>query len=218
KDVGDLTRIFCAALEEQNRKPRASLARMLPGFLKARAPGDDFYVENGRLTAAPNAFARDPVNILRIFHLADEKNVDIHPHALRTLTRSLDLITDELRNDPEANRIFLETPPSRHNPEWALRMMNEAGVLGRFVPEFGHAVGLMQFNMYHHYTVDEHLIRAIGNLAAIERGELKEINPLTSDIIKRIGSRNVLYCAVLLHDMAKGLPGDHSDVGAVIAE
>src|SRR6202012_2691550 len=70
KDLGDVTRIFCAALEEQNRKARASLARMLPGFLKARAPGDDFYVENGRLTAAPNAFARDPVNILRIFPLA----------------------------------------------------------------------------------------------------------------------------------------------------
>src|SRR3984885_11861503 len=104
KDVGDLTRIFCAALEEQNRKPRPSLARMLPGFLKARTPGDDFYVENGRLTAAANAFARDPVNILRIFRLADEKNVDIHPHALRTITRSLDLITDELRQNPEANR------------------------------------------------------------------------------------------------------------------
>src|SRR5580658_3291652 len=217
KDVGDLTRIFCAALEEQNRKPRPSLARMLPGFLKARAPGDDFYVENGRLTAEPAAFARDPVNVLRIFRLADEKNVDIHPHALRTITRSLDLITDELRQNPETNRIFLETLTSRHNPEWALRMMNEAGVLGRFVPEFGHAVGLMQFNMYHHYTVDEHLIRAVGNVASIERGEHKDDNPLATEVIKRIKSREALYCAILLHDVAKGLPGDHSDVGAEIA-
>jgi [protein-PII] uridylyltransferase len=217
KDVGDLTRIFIAALEEQHKKPKASLTRMLPGFLKPRESGDAFYVENGRLTAAPQAFSRDPVNILRIFHMADEKSVDIHPHALRTLTRSLDLITDELRNDPEANRIFLETLTSRHNPEWALRMMNEAGVLGRFVPAFGHAVGLMQFNMYHHYTVDEHLIRAVGNIAAIERGEHREDNPLSTDVIKRIRSRAVLYCAILLHDIAKGLPGDHSDVGAEIA-
>ena len=149
KDVGDLTRIFIAALEEQHKKPKTSLTRMLPGFLKAREPSDAFYVENGRLTAT-QSFSRDPVNILRIFQMADEKNVDIHPHALRTLTRSLDLITDDLRNNPEANRIFLETLTSRHNPEWALRMMNEAGVLGRFIPEFGHAVGLMQFNMYHH--------------------------------------------------------------------
>jgi [protein-PII] uridylyltransferase len=106
---------------------------------------------------------------------------------------------------------------SRHDPERALRLMNEAGVLGRFIPEFGHAVGLMQFNMYHHYTVDEHLIRAVGNIASIERGQHKDDNPIASDIIKRIQNREVLYCAILLHDVAKGLPGDHSDVGAEIA-
>jgi [protein-PII] uridylyltransferase len=152
-----------------------------------------------------------------MFHIADEKGVDIHPHALRTVARSLDLITETVRQNPVANQAFLEVLTSRHDPERALRLMNEAGVLGRFIPEFGHAVGLMQFNMYHHYTVDEHLIRAVGNVAAIERGTHKEDNPLTSDIIKRIQSRNVLYCAILLHDMAKGLPGDHSDVGAEIA-
>jgi len=217
KDVGDLTRIFCAALEEQHRKPRPSLRRILPGFLKARSPEDEFYVENGRLTANPAIFRHDPANILRMFHIADEKGVDIHPHALRTAARSLDLITDAVRQNPVANQAFLEVLTSRHDPERALRLMNEAGVLGRFIPEFGHAVGLMQFNMYHHYTVDEHLIRAVGNVAAIERGTHKEDNPLTSDIIKRIQSRNVLYCAILLHDMAKGLPGDHSDVGAEIA-
>ena len=97
-------------------------------------------------------------------------------------------------------------------------MMNEAGVLGRFLPEFGHAVGLMQFNMYHHYTVDEHLIRAVGNVAAIERGEHREDNPLSTEVVKRIQSRAVLYCAILLHDIAKGLPGDHSEVGATIAK
>ena len=217
KDVGDLTRIFCAALEEQHRKPRPSLSRMLPGFLKPRSPNDDFYVENGRLAANPAIFRADPANILRMFHMADVKGVDIHPDALRTVTRSLDLITDDVRANPVANQAFLETLTSRHDPERALRLMNEAGVLGRFIPEFGHAVGLMQFNMYHHYTVDEHLIRAVGNVASIERGEHKDTNPLTSDIVKRIQSRNVLYCAILLHDVAKGLPGDHSDVGAEIA-
>jgi [protein-PII] uridylyltransferase len=217
KDVGDLTRIFCAALEEQNRKTRPSLRRILPGFLKPRASGDDFYVENGRLTADPSIFRRDPVNLLRIFQIADEKSVDIHPDALRTITRSLDLITDKLRENPEANKAFLSMLTSRRNPERALRLMNEAGVLGRFIPEFGHAVGLMQFNMYHHYTVDEHLIRAVGNVASIERGEQKDSNPLATEIVKRIKSRDVLYCAILLHDIAKGLPGDHSDVGAAIA-
>jgi [protein-PII] uridylyltransferase len=217
KDVGDLTRIFCAALEVQHRKPRPSLSRILPGFLRPRASSDDFYVENGRLTADPAIFRQDPVNILRIFQIADAKQVDIHPDALRTITRSLDLINDKVRENPEANSAFLSTLTSRHDPERALRLMNESGVLGRFIPEFGHAVGLMQFNMYHHYTVDEHLIRAIGNLAAIERGDNCDDHPLSTEIVKRVQSRAVLYCAVLLHDMAKGLPGDHSDVGAEIA-
>ncbi len=217
KDVGDLTRIFCAALEVQNKKKRPSLSRILPGFLRPRTSADDFYVENGRLTADPAIFKKDPVNILRIFQIADAKQVDIHPDALRTITRSLDLINDKLRSNPQANEALLSMLTSRQNPERALRLMNEAGVLGRFIPEFGHAVGLMQFNMYHHYTVDEHLIRAVGNVASIERGEHKDDNPLATDIVKRIQSRAVLYCAVLLHDMAKGLPGDHSDVGAEIA-
>jgi len=218
KDVGDLTRIFCAALEEQNRKPKPSLSRLLPGFLTPRRGDEDFYVESGRLNARGGAFDRDPANLIRIFRVADEKDVDVHPAALRTITRSLDLIDDKLRADPEANRLFLTVLCSRRDPERALRRMNEAGVFGRFVPEFGRVVALMQFNMYHHYTVDEHLIRAVGNLAAIERGELKTDHPLSSEIVKRLHSREVLYCALLLHDIAKGMKGDHSEEGEKIAE
>ncbi|MGD0191825.1 MAG: [protein-PII] uridylyltransferase [Rhizomicrobium sp.] len=218
KDVGDLTRIFCASLEEQNKKRRPTLSSLLPGFLKPRTGDDVLYVENGRLNAKANAFRQDPVNLIRIFHMADARRVDVHPHALRTITRSLDLIDDTLRNDTTANRLFLEILTSPRDPERALRRLNEAGVLGRFVPAFAHAVALMQFNMYHHYTVDEHLIRAVGNVAAIERGELKADHPLASEIVKRIKSRDTLYCAILLHDVAKGLPGDHSREGADIAE
>ncbi|HEY4941476.1 MAG TPA: [protein-PII] uridylyltransferase [Rhizomicrobium sp.] len=218
KDVGDLTRIFCAALEDQNRKRRPSLVSMLPGFLRPRTSGDDFYVENGRLTARGNIFRADPVNMIRIFHIADAKKVDVHPDALRTITRSLELINDDVRRDPEANRLFLEILSSRNDPERALRLMNEAGVFGRFVPEFGRVVGLMQFNMYHHYTVDEHLIRAVGYVASIDRGEHKSEHPLATEIIKRVKSRAALYVAMLLHDIAKGLPGDHSEVGAAIAQ
>jgi [protein-PII] uridylyltransferase len=218
KDVGDLTRIFCAALEDQNRKRRPSLASMLPGFLRPRTSEDDFYVENGRLNAGANVFRGDPVNLIRIFHVADAKKVDVHPDALRTITRSLELIDDRLRQNPEANRLFLEILSSRNDPERALRLMNEAGVFGRFMPEFGRVVGLMQFNMYHHYTVDEHLIRAVGNVAAIDHGEHKNEHPLATEVIKRVKSRAALYVAILLHDIAKGLPGDHSDVGAAIAQ
>jgi [protein-PII] uridylyltransferase len=217
KDVGDLTRIFCAALEEQNKKHKPSLTSLLPGFLKPRTGAEAFYVENGRLNSAIGVFRADPVNLIRIFHVADAKGVDVHPHALRNITRSLHLITDAVRESPDANRLFLDILTSRRDPEIALRRLNESGVFGAFMPEFGRVVALMQFNMYHHYTVDEHLIRAVGNIAAIERGERKHDHPLSSEIIKRIKSRETLYCATLLHDIAKGLPGHHSDVGAEIA-
>jgi len=217
KDVGDLTRIFCAALEEQNKKKRPSLSRLIPGFLKPRTSEDEFFVENGRLNRREGSFHNDPVNMLRIFQIADEKGLDVHPDALRTITRSLHLITDEVRNDPLANRIFIDILSSRRDPERALRRLNESGVFGHFVPEFGRVIGLMQFNMYHHYTVDEHLIRAVGNVSAIEHGDFDDDHPLSTDIIKRIKSREVLYCAILLHDIAKGLPGDHSVVGETIA-
>jgi [protein-PII] uridylyltransferase len=218
KDVGDLTRIFCAALEEQHRKSIPSLSRILPGFLKLRSEKDVFFVENGRLAARSGLFRDDPINLIRLFHVADAKGLDIHPTTLRNVTRQLDLIDDDLRTDPQANRLFLDTLCSRKDPERALRMMNEAGVMGRFLPEFGRVVALMQFNMYHHYTVDEHLLVAVGNVARIERGELKSELPLVSDLIKRVKSREVLYVSMLLHDMAKGLPGDHSDLGAALSE
>ena len=218
KDVGDLTRIFCAALEEQNRKSHPSLSRLIPGFLKLRSSHDDFFVENGRLAARTGLFRENPLNLIRLFHVADTKRLDVHPNTLRRVTRQLELIDENLRSDPGANRLFLDILCSRRDPERALRRMNEAGVMGRFMPEFGRVVALMQFNMYHHYTVDEHLLVAIGNISRIERGELRQELPLISDLVKRVKSREVLYVATLLHDMAKGLPGDHSDMGAAMAD
>src|SRR5205085_1671913 len=124
----------------------------------------------------------------------------------------------DVRHDKRANELFLETLSCIHKPETVLRWMNEAGVFGRFVPDFGRVVAQMQFDMYHHYTVDEHSIRAIGLLAAIERGELKTEHPLSTAILqKQIASRRALYVAVLLHDIAKGRGGDHSVIGAEIA-
>jgi [protein-PII] uridylyltransferase len=119
--------------------------------------------------------------------------------------------------DPEANAIFLELLTTSEQPDVILRMMNEAGVLGRFIPEFGRIVAMMQFNMYHHYTVDEHLIRSVGHLAAIERGKLSDEHPLASAIFPTITSRRALYAAMFLHDIAKGRKEDHSVAGERIA-
>ncbi len=122
-----------------------------------------------------------------------------------------------VRAAPEANGIFLEMLTSPKDPETTLRRLNEAGVFGRFIPEFGRVVAQMQYNMYHHYTVDEHTIFAIGVLHQIERGLLKDEVPIASEVVHKVLSRRVLYLAVLLHDIAKGRGGDHSEIGARIA-
>ena len=135
---------------------------------------------------------------------------------MRAAARDAKLV-DEVRDDPRANALFLDVLTSPRNPETVLRWMNEAGVFGRFVPDFGRVVAQMQFDMYHHYTVDEHSIRAIGLLNQIEKGELKDDHPLGTSIFKQIAQRRALYVAVLLHDIAKGRGGDHSILGAEVA-
>jgi [protein-PII] uridylyltransferase len=214
KDVGDLTRIFCAQLEaEHNRRSRFRLP-----VLGRRKTVGGFRLEGDRLRVKdPEVFARKPIELLRIFQVAQQHDLDIHPETLRWITQNLKLIGKPLREDPKANQIFMDILTSPQGPETALRRMNEAGVFGRFLPDFGRVVSQMQFNMYHHYTVDEHTLFAIGVLHAIEQGQLQEEAPIASEVVHKILSRRVLYLAVLLHDIAKGRPGDHSEVGAEIA-
>jgi [protein-PII] uridylyltransferase len=214
KDVGDLTRIFCAALE--SRHQRRSLLRLPLSLFHREIEG--FAIEGGRITVANETHFRDrPIDMLRLFEVAHRRDLDIHPEALRLITRNLRRINNGVRDDPEANRIFLAILTARENPEVALRRMNEAGVLGRFITDFGRVVAQMQFDMYHIYTTDEHTIRAIGIVNRIERGELADDHPLSTEIIHQVLSREVLYAAVLLHDIAKGRGGDHSELGAQIA-
>ncbi len=221
KDVGDLTAIVCAALEERQAKPRAALDRFI-GRLRRRArivgEARDFVVDHDRISVInERVFERDPVNLIRLYWAADRSGLAIHPDASRLVTKSLKRIDAKLRNDPEANRLFLEILTSRRAPETVLRRMNEAGVLGRFIPDFGRIVGMMQFSMYHHYTVDEHLIRTIGVLAGLQAGELVEDHPLASEFLPDIGNPSLLYVAAFLHDIAKGRPEDHSVAGAEVA-
>ncbi len=220
KEVGDLTRIFCAALEEHHGKPVPALNRFL-GLHRRRRKipnSTDFVVDNERIsTADKEVFRRDPVNLIRIFHLADKYNLAFHPEAMQEVARSLGLIDADLRENPESNRLFLDILSSRNQPEVVLRAMNETGVLGRFIRDFGKVVAMMQFSMYHHYTVDEHLIRSIGFLAEIEHGDAADSHPLANEIFPGIKDRVVLYVALFLHDIAKGRPEDHSVVGARIA-
>src|SRR5499433_78277 len=223
KDVGDLTAILCAELEDSQAKPMPVLSRMMAKFRpRARhslSETEDFVVDYNRITVADeNVFKRDPVNLIRIFHLAQKYNLAFHPDAMHLATRSLKLIDQSLRDNEEANRLFLEILTSKNDAETVLRRMNEAGVLGQFVPAFGRIVAMMQFNMYHHYTVDEHLVRCIGALSDIEAARTEDTK-LANELMRSIQPRHreLLYVTLFLHDIAKGRIEDHSIAGARVA-
>jgi [protein-PII] uridylyltransferase len=221
KDVGDLTRIICASLEFHHAKDMDLVGRVLAPFRsgKSKIRGEaDFIVDTGRLNiAAPDVFEKDPVNLIRMFMVAGREELLFHPDAIKHIRNSLRLIDKKLRHDPKANAHFLQILTSPLYVERILRQMNESGVLGKFVPDFGKIVALMQFNMYHHYTVDEHLIRSVGVMADIANGGLRQELPLTHELLPTLNDTRLLYVALFLHDIAKGQPEDHSIAGARLA-
>jgi [protein-PII] uridylyltransferase len=216
KDVGDLTRIFCAALEAESRRPRRlSLFRLR----RVERQLDGFVLDGDRLSVSDEGHFRDrPVDMIRLFRAAQVHGLDIHPTALRALTRARGSIDADLRADPDANRLFLEILSAGPDPETHLRRMNEAGVLGRFVPDFGRVVAQMQYDMYHVYTVDEHTIRAIGILHGIDTGASRRELPFAHEVMAKVVSKRALHVALFCHDIAKGRGGDHSVLGARVAE
>mgnify|MGYP000305282110 CR=1 FL=1 len=213
--VGELTRVFLTELEARHAKPEASLMGLFRRTKRVRA---GYKLVQGRIDVTDaKTFLSDKLNLLRVFEEALRTGYLLHPNVMRLIAANLDRIDDEMRTDPEAVQIFLDLLLKHGNPERALRRMNELGVLAAFVPEFEPVVAMMQFNVYHHYTVDEHIIQCISILAQIERGELVEELPVVSGILKQGVDRKILYVALFLHDIGKGRPEDHSIIGAQIA-
>ncbi|MHA6326726.1 [protein-PII] uridylyltransferase [Roseivivax sp. CAU 1753] len=213
--VGDLTRIFLSALEAEQKKDAPLLMRIFNRPPRVRA---GYKVLHGRLAIKDDdAFLSDKMNILRLYEEGLRTGLLIHPDAMRLIQANLHLIDDDMRNAKEAQGIFLDLLLKHGNPDRALRRMNELGVLSAFIPEFEPIVAMMQFNMYHHYTVDEHTIQCIWHLSEIEDGHLVEELPVASTILKEGINRKVLYVALLLHDIGKGRDEDHSVLGAKIA-
>ncbi|MBI3439778.1 MAG: [protein-PII] uridylyltransferase [Proteobacteria bacterium] len=205
KEVGGLTRVLCAKLEAENAKsaPRGLQRFLPPSRKKAQAIELGFHVDGGRLNADAKALDT-PANLIRLFAIADKRGLDIHPDALREVSRRARSLGPAWRKDEAARAAFLEVATSADHPGAALRRMNEADVLGRFMPEVGRIVAQMQFNMYHHYTVDEHTLQAIDVISEIEHGEHAKQHPLATSIFPKIINRRALYLAMLLHDTGKG--------------
>ncbi len=207
RDIGDLGRIVCASIEARENAMREK-PKNKSGFL----------FHNGRLDFPGHLnLENNPVEIIGIFHAAQKAGTDIHPFALRRITRKLNLIGDSFRNDRTANELFMEILTSRNDTARILRRMNEAGVLAKFIPAFGRIIALMQFDRYHVFTVDEHTIRAIDTLNKIENGDLCGEAPAACKAMIDIQNRRALFTALFLHDICKGRGGNHSLLGAELA-
>jgi [protein-PII] uridylyltransferase len=231
REVARLTRVLepeliRAALGPPALAPEADQLLLAEGFVLA---------EGKLLPVAGRDFADEPIQMLRILQAARDRNLELHPLALRSLIRN-ERRAVMLRGDAEAADLFMDLlcgrAPARQdsvrhdglrhepgNPDGArwLTILNETGFLGRFLPDWARVVGQMQFDTYHVFTVDEHTIEAVRILNSLERGELKEVAPVASGIVDHLQSRRALYLAMLLHDIAKGRGGDHSELGAEIA-
>jgi len=218
QNVGLLTGVFLSHIDEETTE-KSRVAEFFSNLRARKQPKIDGYiVEAGKLSAPSDKwFQSKPLRLIEVFVVAEREGLEIHPATIRIIRRDAVLIDKPLRRDKHANAMFLDVLCGRNDPETILRSMNEAGVFGRFVPDFGKVGGQMQFDMYHHYTVDEHTIRAIGLLSKIERGEFTEDHPLATQIMPQLGNRRVAYIATLLHDIAKGRGGDHSVLGAEVA-
>ena len=224
RDVGALTRAMSAKLEAMQAKPAGGLMRLLPLPRRPRRPRrrqstvEGVVEEGGRLTVSdPGVLADHPLRMLELFREADRLGLDLHPDAFGAVARSLDRITPSLRRDPEAARALIDILAHGRRPYRTLSLMNEAGLLGRFLPEFARIVGQTQFNRYHAYTVDEHTLQAIGILKDIETGALKDDHPLSHAIFPKIADREALYLALLLHDVGKGGSRGQLEDGSIAA-
>ena len=176
-----------------------------------------FVLADGKLLAAPGRdFHAEPVQMLRLLQVARDRHLQLHPLAIRALIRH-ERQAGELRGDPDAAAAFMDLLTAGQDGARWLHVLNETGFLGRYIPDWARIVGQMQFDTYHVFTVDEHTIEAVRVLDTLDRGELSEVAPIASGLMEDLQSRRALYVAALLHDIAKGRGGDHSELGADLA-
>ncbi|MGH7212072.1 MAG: HD domain-containing protein, partial [Acetobacteraceae bacterium] len=218
REVARVTRILEPAILRFALGPPAVAAETDKALLKA-----GFVLAEGQLLPLSGRdFDAEPIQMLRILKVARDRDLSLHPLAVRALIRG-ERSAARLRGDPEAARLFMELlcgrigdPHEADGARW-LAVLNETGFLGRYLPDWARIVGQMQFDTYPVFTVDEHTIEAMRVLNALERGELADIAPIASGVVDHMQSRRALHVAMLLHDIAKGRGGDHSQIGAEIA-
>lgn len=190
------------------------------GDCKAKVVNEYFVEINGYLEARSNSiFKQNPLSLLEIF-LILQKN----PHlkgtratTIRLIRKSLELIDDDFRHNKQANHLFIEILRQPHGITHQLRRMNRYGILAVYLPCFANIVARMQYDLFHVYTVDVHTLFVIGNLRRFALKSHRDELPFCYDVFQLIGKPEIIYLAALFHDIAKGMNGDHSELGAEIA-
>jgi len=219
REVGALTRIACAKLEADNAivLPKG-IDRFLPSS-RRHMKEDGFVIDHGRLMFEDSMQIRpEPVLIMRLFEISGRYNLDIHPDAFFAIDFRRNLIDTDFRRNPEIAAVFKKVLLGSKAPYAILKLMNEAGVLGRYILEFGGIVARTQFNMHHAYTVDEHSLRLVRYFHDLWIGDLDSENPVATQIVKGFTPTQLLtlYLTCLLHDTGKGV-GDQCVEGARLA-
>lgn len=217
RDVGALSYFVLASVLDD---VQAEGSLTLPNFLIPRTEVEGFQVLNNRLRVArAKHFDEQPIDLIRIFKVAHDEGMEIHPKTLQIIMQKARLVSlNNLHESADANAIFLDILCHQRNPLELLRLMNDTSVLGYLLPEFGAVVGMMQFNRYHHYTVDEHTLRAVGIMHRIGDDEGDEGMGRATAVFGDIVQTRALYVAMLLHDLMKGRDQPHELLGAEMAK
>ena len=176
-----------------------------------------FQVRNDYLEISnPDVFEQHPSALLEAFVLMAQ-NPDlkgIRASTVRALIYHRRQINDAFRNDPTNTNLFMQLLRSPHALFSQLRRMKRYGILGKYLPEFGNIIGMMQYDLFHIYTVDAHTLLVIKNMRRLRYEDLREEFPLASEVFYRLPKPELLYASGLYHDIAKGRGGDHSELGA----
>jgi [protein-PII] uridylyltransferase len=196
-------------------------ARLMPRRDLAIRPLNERFRMRGELLEAieEDLFEREPTAILESFLLMMQHPElrNMSARTLRALWRARRRIDARFRRDPTARLLFLHILQQPRGIVHEFRRMNQYGILGRYLPEFGSIVGQMQHDLFHVYTVDQHILMVLRNVRRFGMPEFAHEYPLCSELMSGFERRWLLYVAALYHDIAKGRGGDHSELGAVDA-
>ena len=182
--------------------------------------GDDFRITHGYLEVADETlFERRPVALMELFVLLAQREdlLGVRASTIRLIRASLTLVDKAFRADRQARQYFLDLLSQQNGVYTQLQRMNRYGILAAFIPAFANIVGRMQFDLFHVYTVDQHILFVVRNLRRFAYGKYRGEFSHAADIFQQIDHPDILYLAALFHDIAKGRPGDHSTLGAVDA-